>query len=369
MFDMRLFYRVFHYSTAELFIYAEHLLSSYGYVVQKSHDSGEPDWLIAAPPSPDAHNGVALVAHLDTIIRKDGVELVFDGTVVRNSKGVLGADDRAGVYTILATVMNSDRRPPVIFTNHEESGGLGAKALCRDDGFLDWLAANEVKLFVELDRANERDYVYYSWECPDEVANWVEGFGFIESTGSYSDVADLTDISRIPHVNLSIGYRQQHGKSEWLSMPDMMWTQAKVWCMLHAPDVPVVVMTDDQIDGPKYTYNKWSKSYTGYGKGYSYGKDYSADVAYFPPVPPVPSGAFGTQGSCLICQSFTVCHDDWLVCQDCYEAEMAHVSSPPSKMDPVLAQIIEDDEEDWVWDPIRKDYFPLSEMVEAGHIL
>jgi di/tripeptidase len=45
-----------------------------------------------------------LVAHCDTIIRKDGVDLYYEGGILRNAQGVLGADDRAGVYGILHTL-------------------------------------------------------------------------------------------------------------------------------------------------------------------------------------------------------------------------------------------------------------------------
>jgi len=359
MLDMPLFYRTFTYTTRELFNYAAHILAAYGYTVTTSPAqsvSGEPDWIVAAPPSDTPHNGVCLVAHLDTIIRKDGVELIFQGPVVRNGRGVLGADDRAGVYAILAIIMNSDRRPPVIFTNHEEAGGVGAKSLAHDAGFSMWLADNGVRLFVELDRANAKDYVYYSYECPEAVAEWVESFGFEESSGSYSDVADLTERTRVPHVNLSIGYRQQHGKSEWLSVPDMLWTISKVWSMLYTPDVPAIIMSDEQIDGPPLRLGRysWSGSFGSFGS-YDSVDTYGSYVLGLPE----DDTDFGTFASCFSCSDDAMCHNEWFVCKPCWCRE-------------VLGEEEEEDDDadadEVVWDTRRDAYVRKSEAVPGEYI-
>jgi len=352
MLDKTLFYRVFHYSAHELFFYAEHLLTSYGYTVQKSHDDAEPDWLVAAPPDDAAHNGICLVAHCDTIIRKDGVDLVFEGPIVRNRFGVLGADDRAGVYTILSTVMNSEHRPPIILTNHEESGGLGVKELCRVTNFDKWLANRNIKLFVELDRANADDYVYYSYSLPERVQSWIESFGFKESHGSYSDVADLTRFSSIPHVNLSIGYKNQHGKNELLNVPDMLWTQAKLWHMLHDLDVPQGLLTKDEIDGPAYTYTR-TLGYGGWSsKGaYSSYSNYKQQSRHFPPVYDIPHGNYNTPGSCYVCYAYGYMHDEWLVCETCLDAEdekvAAAVNPPEEEEEETLARYNAEWAADW----------------------
>lgn len=364
MLDKTLFYRVFHYSAQELFWYASSLLEATGYTVKMSETPGETEWLVATPPADHDHNGLCLVAHLDTIIRKDGVELVFQGPVVRNSKGVLGADDRAGVYAILATVLHTDRRPPIVFTNFEESGGLGVKALCNaltPDGvpvLFDFVEFNAVRLFVELDRANANDYVYYSYECPDEVMEWVESFGFHEESGSYSDVADLTSSCRVPHVNLSIGYRQQHGKSEWLSVPDMLWTMGKVWAMLHTPDVPLVTMTDEQIDGPplRVSYSKYAK-YDKYDKHDKYAVSQHDWGAYSS----VDTGTdlYNTFASCFICSERDYCHDDWMVCRSCYQDEVESEEADDDDVPPPR---------EVVWDLSKDTYVYIDDATPGNFV-
>lgn len=340
MLDFTLFHRVFHADTHPLFIMAENFLIRHGYTVSMSSDTDEPDWLVAAPPADHKHNGICLVAHLDTIVRKDGVELLFEGPILRNSKGVLGADDRAGVYAILDLIQRSEHRPPIIFTNHEEVGGIGVKALCDHPELTDWLASQGVKLFVELDRANSRDYVYYSYDLPETISTWVEAYGFQEEMGSYSDVADLTRHTSIPHVNLSIGYRNQHGKNELLNVPDMLWTQAKVWHMLYDPAVPDVKLTKSEIDGPplKNTYSPYSSytSYTSYGKSYKphkYGNTYTTTYDDWQQQRDAraadTTGPYVRDGFCYLCNEVrSDLHIDWYVCETCFETELDDFTSP-----------------------------------------
>lgn len=355
MLDLQLFHRVFHASANDLFFHAEAFLKRLGYVVTLSHEDREPDWLVASVPD-HKHNGICLVAHLDTIIRKDGVELEFSEGIVRNTKGVLGADDRAGVYAILDLIQRSEHRPPIIFTNHEEIGGRGVKALVRATGFDLWVEEAGIKFFIELDRANERDYVYYSHDLPDDMAAWVERYGFRGDYGSYSDVADLTEATHIPHVNLSIGYRQQHGKAEWLSVPDMLWTQAKVWSMLYDPSFPARLLTSDEVDGPPM------RSYLKAHGGYSYTGSYKTATTYNPDpvaaradadIPPMqwlfedeedededdtaerrrlwrvtaPTGAYQVPGSCFVCHEYTHLHEDWMVCRPCLMTDLETAAS------------------------------------------
>jgi len=366
MLDLALFHRVFHASARDLFYMAEAFLSRHGYTIMMSHEDGsEPEWMVATSRTP--HNGIALVAHLDTIVRKDGVELTFSGGVVRNSLGVLGADDRAGVYAILDLIQRSEHRPPIIFTNHEEIGGVGAKALAAMPDFAEWVNDNGIKLFVELDRANERDFVYYTHELPNEIVEWAEAYGFSEASGSYSDVADLTRTSKVPHLNLSIGYRQQHGKAEWLSVPDMLWTQAKVWSMLYDTDVPAIVLTTDQIDGPPINYTPYRSLGYGSYRSYSYrSSSYRGSYDNWPAAPATtgtkpasvttdadldrwllddepdpredyrissPTVCYDAQSICPICAEYTFVHNDWLVCQPCLLTDNAGIQTQIDKFE------------------------------------
>ena len=73
---------------------------------------------------------ITLVAHIDTVndyVNEVSFNIV-DDNIISNKNGILGADDRAGVYACMQ-LMDSCR---VIFTNYEETGGQGVKKLCQD---------------------------------------------------------------------------------------------------------------------------------------------------------------------------------------------------------------------------------------------
>lgn len=91
---------------------------------------------------------VALVAHLDTVHKLHTYELCHD-----QDKGVLwspngiGADDRAGVFSILE-ILKKGYRPSIIFCCKEEVGGIGAGYFINEHP----TPFNGVKYLIELDR-------------------------------------------------------------------------------------------------------------------------------------------------------------------------------------------------------------------------
>lgn len=95
--------------------------------------------LIARMPGPEGAPTVLLGAHLDTVPLTAPVEVVREGGYFSNrNEGVLGADNKAAVATILAAVrrLAAGGGPPVglelLFTTCEERGLRGAKALAPD---------------------------------------------------------------------------------------------------------------------------------------------------------------------------------------------------------------------------------------------
>jgi hypothetical protein len=201
------------------------LLKHYPEIVT-DHDN----YIVATGP-----NTMALVAHMDTVRRTDAVNIVQYRNLIWNTTGVLGADDRAGVFGILEVVehcvKNGIPLPTVIFTNYEESGGRGVSKLLSDKA----LVSDHIHMFLELDRQGCNDYVFYSLSLPKECKQYVECFGFKESHGSYSDISDLSDELLIPSVNLSIGYYRQHSASEVLHIDEMYLTINRVIDMLQDP--------------------------------------------------------------------------------------------------------------------------------------
>jgi hypothetical protein len=169
---------------------------------------------------------VLLVAHLDTVQRQGKRNIFYDASkqVMWSPQG-LGADDRAGVFAIIK-ILQMGARPHVLLTTDEEIGGFGAMAATKQtpDDFL----KDKCKFIIELDRCNERDSVYY-YEGNQKFKQFIDSFGFIEDIGSFSDICILSPKWGISSVNVSVGYRMEHTKTEHLYLKHLYKTINKVY--------------------------------------------------------------------------------------------------------------------------------------------
>lgn len=181
------------------------------------------DYIIAVGDIP-----VALVAHLDTVFHTPPEDIFYDR--VKNvmwSPDGLGADDRAGVYSIVQ-ILKQGFKPTVIFTTDEETGAVGAAAITKDFP----KAPVDLKYIIELDRRGSIDCVFY--ECDNtKFEEYVENFGFVTSWGTFSDISVICPAWEIAGVNLSIGYESEHSYSELLYVGHMQATIKKVIKMLQ----------------------------------------------------------------------------------------------------------------------------------------
>ena len=179
-------------------------------------------------------SALALVAHIDTV-KREHTRIKQKGNVIRNDNEVLGADDLAGVYGIIMAAKHacaaSLPMPTLIFTNGEESGGIGVSKLIEDKA----LEIKGINLFVEMDRQGCNDFVYYSYNLPKAVKKYVKQWGYIEGVGSFSDISFLTEEYEIPAVNISCGYYHQHSAKETLHVDELELNIARVVQMLKNP--------------------------------------------------------------------------------------------------------------------------------------
>ena len=209
---------------------------------------------------------IGLVAHMDTVFDKPAKEVFFDQkrNVMWSPQG-LGADDRAGVFAIIK-IVQSGLRPHIILTTDEEKGCLGATVL----GGLD-CPFSDLRYLIELDRRNSDDCVFY--DCVNEdFIKYVEGFGFVEAWGSYSDICCLCEPWGIAGVNLSVGYRDEHSEIEVLFVGQLFNTIEKVKTMLTETDIP----SFEYIGSPySYPYGGWDANV--WNAAYGYGS-YSSKV-------------------------------------------------------------------------------------------
>ena len=171
---------------------------------------------------------VLLVAHMDTVFdvpralnydKKEGV--------LFNAQGGLGADDRAGVYAILDLLKSF--RPHILFLEDEEIGCVGAQKAIKT------LKKPPVKYIIEFDRMGRDDCVFY--ECGNqEFIKYVESFGFIKNSGSYTDISILGSAWDIASVNLSVGYYFEHTSVEYLVLNYLALTISRTQKMLKQID-------------------------------------------------------------------------------------------------------------------------------------
>lgn len=199
---------------------------------------------------------VALVAHLDTVHRQTVQQLYHDQKkcVLWSPQGI-GADDRAGVFAILK-ILEAGYRPSIIFCSQEESGGIGATAFIKD------IPAPLIKTnyLIELDRQGSVDCVFYDFDNPI-FEEYINNFGFITDWGTFSDIAIIGPAWKLPSVNLSIGYINEHTTSETLHYVDMFNTIEKVQKILEAEAAEEHTFAYVELsrwDNSKY----WSKWYS-----------------------------------------------------------------------------------------------------------
>ncbi|BAF60647.1 hypothetical membrane protein [Pelotomaculum thermopropionicum SI] len=209
--------KIFTMTAAALSAYIKSVLRNFGYAPQVA--TGR---FIYAP----GNLPVMLVAHLDTVHPSPPVNIFHDREegVMWSPEG-LGADDRAGVLAALH-VLGYGFRPHVLFCDLEESGGLGAREA------VERLSRPDVAFILELDRQGADDYVLYGWRSP-ELEALLERHGFRRTSGSFSDIAVLCPSWRIPGANLSVGYYCQHTRGEYLRLPELYRTAARVCKMLQ----------------------------------------------------------------------------------------------------------------------------------------
>jgi putative aminopeptidase FrvX len=179
--------------------------------------------------SEDSGKKMLLAAHLD--VKGDfssSDQLIERNNIVSSEKGILGADDRAGVSMILNLLKEvGDYRevPPLkfIFTVGEEEGQYGAESI--DPDFFE-----DVSFGISLDRRNCKDIVYKSsskeysnLEFAERVARvssriFSEENAFVPCQGGISDLRVWSEKDTRPCVNLSVGYFDEHTDEERLDL-------------------------------------------------------------------------------------------------------------------------------------------------------
>lgn len=246
---------------------AEKELNRIGY--QTTRDP-EDLFLFAVPPQFKDLSAIPgtvpmLVAHVDVvgvvtpkpedlIQSKSGNKISLDK---KSESSVLGADDRAGVYALFKIVGSLyNGLPFVTLTDKEEVGGLGARAIV-DSNLLDDYK-DQISCYIELDRKGNGEMVSYDYAgSPNEkLGAMFLDQGFTSGYGSYSDVADFTAATNTSNVNLSVGYHNEHTKTEVLFLDELDMTISRVLRIWKEHD-SLFTEVFDQEEGDGLFDDRW----------------------------------------------------------------------------------------------------------------
>lgn len=195
---------------------------------------------------------ICLVAHLDTVFKQLPQEFFYDPKekVLWSPQGA-GFDDRAGVYIILQ-LLAAGYKPSVIFTLGEELGGIGARKIC--ELYPKYYPFLDCKALIELDRAGHKDSVYYN--CDNQsFEHYINKYGFETDFGTFTDISFLAPEWRIAAVNLSVGYDDEHMRTERLYCS---WTDQTI--------EKVKRILDDVEDMPHFAYVPIPETHQEYNK-------------------------------------------------------------------------------------------------------
>jgi len=171
----------------------------------------------------DATHRTLFVAHVDTVHRDEGANKIRKTAGKWYADGApLGADDGAGV-ALLMHLLCGGVPAYYVFTQGEECGGIGARALAKDEALL-----SEFDRAIAFDRRGIDSVIThqgYGRCCSDEFAqaladelssgNVLMYLG--DDTGVYTDTAEFVDV--IPEcTNISVGYMYEHSDKEELNI-------------------------------------------------------------------------------------------------------------------------------------------------------
>lgn len=201
----------------------------------------------------DGNTPVLLTAHLDTV-HKEPVKQIVIGDGVMSSPQGIGGDDRCGVWIATQVAKGTNMRPTILFCEDEEIGSVGAEKFIKTEYSKE---IETLKFFVELDRANRNDAVFYDCDNPEFTEFIIDETGYKEAWGTFSDISVLAPAAGVAAVNLSCGYYKAHTVDEYVITSEMERTKYAVIKLLkkaRQEDVPQYEYIEDE-------YMKWYQKY------------------------------------------------------------------------------------------------------------
>jgi len=220
----------------------------------------------------DATHRTLFVAHVDTVHRDEGANKIRKTAAKWYADGAaLGADDGAGV-AMLMHMLCGGVPAYYVFTQGEECGGIGARAMSKDTVLL-----SQFDRAIAFDRRGIDSVIThqgYGRCCSDTFAQALSdslSSGNVlmylgDDTGVYTDTAEFVDV--IPEcTNISVGYLHEHSDKEELNIHHFTALAAAVltlpWDTLPTDRDPSV--RESKWDSYDYAYavpsGAWTKDW------------------------------------------------------------------------------------------------------------
>ena len=163
-----------------------------------------------------------LCAHMDTVQDDDDVQLA--GLInlrkgILSGYGVIGGDDKCGIYIILNLIAQGFRDFNFLFCVEEEIGCVGS---------INFVQKKDISSFpygIVLDRRNKGDIIcaangYGTKKFQSAISKIGKEFGYTPCAGAVSDADKLR--TQISCANLSVGYYNPHLKNEYVIVSQLV---------------------------------------------------------------------------------------------------------------------------------------------------
>lgn len=178
---------------------------------------------------------IAWSSHVDTVHRLGGLQSItqdedYNITLAKSShSNCLGADDTAGVW-LMMEMMKAKVPGLYIFHRGEECGGKGSDFISKSTKAL----VQGIDYMVAFDRKGYDSVITHQWGgrcCSDDfgkslAAQLGEDYK-LDKGGSFTDSANYTDLIG-ECTNVSIGYKNQHWKTEELNLPHLVMLRSSM---------------------------------------------------------------------------------------------------------------------------------------------
>lgn len=223
-------------------------------------------------------NGVALLsAHMDTVVeyvpkkqkKSDLKETVLEnGNTMLNGNGIIGADDKCGIYLILRILKENEHPINFVFSKDEEIGCLGIQDVLTDKSNAEQIEMNCLYCLV-LDRHGNKDICcsgnnYGSIEFEDALVETsiANGFEYRPSDALYSDADFLSEY--ISTTNLSVGYYNEHTDKEYIILEELeiayRYIKSILQEVVYRYEPPKFILDNFQYsDWRDYAYDEYPK--------------------------------------------------------------------------------------------------------------